>query len=95
MVICLSTSPSCHTATQWQNLMKVQDLTGEELSQASSALVSLCDSFAKCRLILAAGIFCPNRLLCQNRKLVLLSPAGRAGGGVEFASVLIGLNYSQ
>lgn len=65
MAICLSTSPSCHTAMQWHNLMKVQDLTGEELSQASSALVLLCDSFAKCKLIVAVGVFCPSHLLLE------------------------------
>lgn len=64
-LVYLSMSPSCHTATQWQNLKKIQDLTGEELSQDTSALAQLCDSFAKCKVILAPDIFFPNHWLCQ------------------------------
>jgi len=73
LLIYLSTLPSCHAATQRQNLKKVQGLIGQEPSQDASALASLCDSFAKCRFILAPDIFFPNHQLCQTKKLVLLS----------------------
>lgn len=95
MVICLSTSPSCHTATQWQNLVKVQDLIGEELSQASSALAWLCDCFVKCRFMLAFSVLISSYV--RTGSWCSWALAGRAGGGVEFASLgaLIGLDYSQ
>lgn len=73
MLIYLCTSPSCHTATQWQSLKKVQHLIGEELSWDASALTYWCVSSAKCNFILAPDFFFPNHQLCQMKKLVLLS----------------------